>query len=651
VTVRGGCVRLAPFVIGGRDRGRAAGVRREWELDDLIECWTLDEDDVRLIANKSGATRLGFALLLKYFKQEGRFPHRAADVPEAAVGFVARQVGVAAGEFAAYDWAGRAIKNHRAQIRAALGFREPAVGDEDKLADWLAAELCPVELNRDRLRLALLARCRQERVEPPGPSRVERILGTAEAASERRFTTRTAARLTPDAAARLRELITAGDPDEGAGGGTSFLQELKADPGQPGLETLLGEITKLERVTAVGLPAGLFADAPEKLVAGWRSRAARMYPSDFAKAPEPVRLTLLAALCQVRKAELTEGLVELLIELVHGISVRAKRKVENELTSEFRRVHGKQDILFKLAAAAVDHPDEIVRTALYPVVCEATLRELVAEARANERSFNTRVRVQLRSSYSHHYRRGLPKLLRALAFRCNNTAHKPVLDALELLERYGDSAEKFYAAADRVPLDHVVPDDWRPAVIGDDGRVERIPYELCVLVALRAAIRRREIWVEGASQWRDPETDRPADFADNRDVHYQALGKPRDPAAFITGLKERHAAALGRLDDALASGTTGGVTITTRHREPWISVPHITRQPEPPSLKALKEEIARRWGVIDLLNLVKDADHVTGFTKEFTSVASRQVTDAETLRRRLLLAVRAGDQHGHLAGR
>lgn len=83
----------------------------------------------------------------------------------------------------------------------------------------------------------------------------------------------------------------------------------------------------------------------------------------------------------------------------------------------------------------------------------------MGEARANERAFGTRVRVQLRSSYSHHYRRGLPGLLRVLRFRCNNTAHKPVMDALDLLERYDGSAERFYAAAETVPLDHVVPDE------------------------------------------------------------------------------------------------------------------------------------------------------------------------------------------------
>ncbi|MEU4580443.1 hypothetical protein [Nonomuraea sp. NPDC023979] len=38
-------------------------MRREWELEDLIECWTLDEAEAQLLGNKSGATRLGFVIL------------------------------------------------------------------------------------------------------------------------------------------------------------------------------------------------------------------------------------------------------------------------------------------------------------------------------------------------------------------------------------------------------------------------------------------------------------------------------------------------------------------------------------------------------------------------------------------------------------
>jgi TnpA family transposase len=617
-------------------------VRREWSPEELIDCWTLDEGDTKLLANKAGATRLGFSVLLKFFELEARFPRYTGEVPRAAVEYVAGQVKVDAALFTEYDWSGRSIKYHRAQIRQHLGFRECTVGDEDKLAAWMAAEVCPVELSEDRLRQALLARCRAERVEPPGTSRVERVLGAAQSAFEQQFTAATVSRLPAGAVARLEELAGgAGEEGGAAGGGSEFLAELKADPGELGRETLLEEIRKLERVRAIGLPADLFDGWSERQVAAWRARAAKLYPSDFRAAARPVRLTLLAALCWVRTTELVDGLVDLLIGLVHRINARAERRVKRDLNSEFRSVHGKTGILYTLAAAALDHPDELVRKALYPVVGEKTLQDLVAEAKASKRTFDTRMRVTLRSSYSHHYRMMLPRLLAAVVFESNNTAYRPVMDALELLRRYAgaDSRAQFYARTDRVPLDDVVPRDWRDAVVDENGRVERIPYELCVLVSLRAALRRREVWVAGTNRWRNPEDDLPADFEDNRDVHYAALRKLRDPAAFIADLKERHVDALNRCTAALREGTTGGVKITTRRGEGWISVSPQPKQAEPATLAALKEEIVRRWGVLDLLNLLKDADHVTGFTSEFTSVASREVTDRAVIRRRLLLAL------------
>jgi hypothetical protein len=104
----------------------------------------------------------------------------------------------------------------------------------------------------------------------------------------------------------------------------------------------------------------------------------------------------------------------------------------------------------------------------------------------------------------------------------------------------------------------VVPDHWRKAVVDERGRVERIPYELCVLVSLRDALRRREIWVVGANRWRSPEDDLPPDFEDNRDVHYEAIRKPLDAKAFTDALEKKLREALTRLDTALELGTGVG---------------------------------------------------------------------------------------------
>ncbi|GAB2481093.1 hypothetical protein GCM10027187_55830 [Streptosporangium sandarakinum] len=108
-------------------------MRREWEPEALIAAWTLLDGDWDLVGNKTGATRLGFGLLLKFFEQEGRFPRHVGELPKAAVDYMAGQVKVDPALLAEYDWSGRSIERHRAQVREALGFREPTRADEDVL--------------------------------------------------------------------------------------------------------------------------------------------------------------------------------------------------------------------------------------------------------------------------------------------------------------------------------------------------------------------------------------------------------------------------------------------------------------------------------------------------------------------------------------
>ena len=99
--------------------------------------------------------------------------------------YIVQQVKVDPAALASYDWSGRTIKYHRAQIREAFGFREATRADEELLAAWLSEEVCPVDLSEDRLREALVARCRAQHIEPPG--RQERVLAAASATFDKRF--------------------------------------------------------------------------------------------------------------------------------------------------------------------------------------------------------------------------------------------------------------------------------------------------------------------------------------------------------------------------------------------------------------------------------------------------------------------------------
>lgn len=80
-----------------------------------------------------------------------------------------------------------------------------------------------------------------------------------------------------------------------------------------------------------------------------------------------------------------------------------------------------------------------------------------------------------------------------------------------LLKKYADidGRTRFCDADDTMPMHGVVRKDWREAVIDDKGKIERVPSELCVLIAQRDAVRRRETYVEGAARRRKPEDDPP----------------------------------------------------------------------------------------------------------------------------------------------
>jgi hypothetical protein len=104
-------------------------MKQRWTEEDLVASWLLLPDEHQIIEKKRGVTRLGFALLLKFFQLKGRFPSGPQEIPSDPVQFVAQQVGVDPSTWSDYPWQGRSVAYHRASIRKHFGFREATVAD------------------------------------------------------------------------------------------------------------------------------------------------------------------------------------------------------------------------------------------------------------------------------------------------------------------------------------------------------------------------------------------------------------------------------------------------------------------------------------------------------------------------------------------
>lgn len=418
-----------------------------------------------------------------------------------------------------------------------------------------------------------------------------------------------------------------------------MFSKLKPDPGRVGLSSVLQEIAKLNRINALHLPPDLFTGTSPTILERYRQRIATESVHELQRHSAPVRYTLLAAFCWQRRKAIIDGLIELMIQVVHRISVKAEKKVVTEVTGNLEKIYGKTTLLYRLAEAAVEQPDGTVRELLFPVSGEQTLEQMVKEYHAKGPVYRRHVHTLLRSSYSHHYRIMLPPILDALTFCSNNTAHQPVIEALAWLKTHRHN-RKLFIPCNTIPIDGVVRPQLQDLLLEPDPqgdqRINRINYEICVLQSLRSGLRCKEIWVEGANHYRNPDDDLPSDFESKRQDYYAALAQPDDVECFVSTLQQAMQSALSELDTHFPTNSK----VALRHYgKKRIVLSKSEPQPKPIQLTHLKAEVNRRWPMTSLLDVIKEADLRIGFTDAFKSLGTRETLDRTTLQPRLLLCL------------
>ena len=121
------------------------------------------------------------------------------------------------------------------------------------------------------------------------------------------------------------------------------------------------------------------------------------------------------------------------------------------------------------------------------------LGDLVREFKATGPAYRQQLNAGMRAAYRSHYRAMLIRLLETAAVPLGRDLHKPVLDALALVRKYAGSRVHTYPPAAPVPRAGIVREPWQETVLDRDERgntrVNRLAYEVCVLLAVRERLR------------------------------------------------------------------------------------------------------------------------------------------------------------------
>ena len=607
-------------------------MKRNWKREELEQQWTLFAQELKLLKNKTGATRLGFAVLLKFFQMTGRFPDEPNEVPRDVIRFIADQLGISNKIWRDYPWDGRAATYHRGEIRKSSGYNKTSKKDTTALTTWLVEDVLDQEHRLDRLQVDVLERYRNLRIEPPAIEQIRRLIQSALVEHGDRFCEKIGGSFDPSLIERLNSLLQLQPSEDGE---LTVWQTLKSDPGKAGLDCVKEAVDRLRTVRGIGLPDDLFKAVSPKLLERYAKRAAVEEPFELRRHVPALRTTLMATFLHRRGEELTDHLVDLLVETVHKMGKKAESRIDEGLSEALQKAPSKMAKLYRMAKASVEAPQGIVAEVIFPEAPEKWLQALILEVEAGA-GYTGKVKKALQSSYRFHYRRMLPELLNNLEFRCTNAQYQPLMQALMLVKSQMELKKPFFPEGVEIPLKGIVPASWMALVV-EDEKVNRVAYEICVLKALREQLRCREIWVVGSRRYRDPEDDLPQDFEERKTDYYKDLGIPMDAKAFTVSLREELTRHLQSLDERISGNSKVNIVpIKDGHK---ISITPFEPQTEPENLATLKREIFQRWPGTSLLDILKETDLRADFTRFIQSGTERSHMDRATLQRRVLLCL------------
>ncbi len=584
-----------------RRYGRYAG---EPNADQLARHFHLDDADRELAGTKRwDHMRLGFAVQLGTVRFLGAFLDEPADVPSGVAEHLAQQLGLPdAGCLTQYATArGRWL--HSAEIKERHGYREftdPVA--RFRLTRWLYA-LCWTGTDRpsvlfDRATAWLVT----EKVLLPGASALERLVARIRTRAARRLWRTLARNLTHEQRLRLDALLIAGD-----GGRPSPLDRLRDGPYLRSGAELSRAIGRLDEVRLLTLGLPTIDHVPPGRVMALARFATVAKAQAVARMPLERRMATLLAFVRTLEATAQDDVLDLFDVVVTTLFNDAAKIGKKARLRTIRDLDAAALQLRRVGGVLINETvkDDAVREAAFAMVPRATLVAALAQIDAIVRPPGDLYFSELRAQTGKL--RFLPAMLRSVALG-STPAGQPALDAVRHL-RSTDGR----GPAPSAPLSFV-PSGWKRQVKAADGGVDSLGYRLCLLDAMRNGIRRRDLFASPSLRYADPRIGLLAGPAWDaaRPSICRTLGLSTDAPAEIARLAERldtsYRCTAANLPENAAVQVDGDSLVLSA----------LDKLEEPPSLIALKAEVAARLPRVDLPELLLEMHARTGFASGFT---------------------------------
>ncbi|MCF6768539.1 Tn3 family transposase [Thiotrichales bacterium 19S11-10] len=527
----------------------------------------------------------------------------------------------------------RSLKSYRQVIRKHFNTRQASRDHQEMLKCWLTNELIPNNyLKYEEIVDHAKAYLQNNRIESLAPKVMERLTRSANKNYKLQLFEKISEAIGLDAKGYLNGLML---PHPNLSG-ISYFGWLGRLEQKPSLASILELLEKLEFINSIKIDNNIFVEIPRKRVREYASNISRHNPTNIKTMPEKSRYAQLSLYVFIKQQEIIDQTIDIFSKISHYVVYKSERKVVKKLIDTIKKISGKENLLCDIAEACIESPDKSIRETIFPIADESKLNDVISDIRRKGKIYQKELQTKIKNSYSNHYRRMTKPLLDNLTFHCTNPSHRSLIQALEIIKCYFNSSTKYLPKDLEIPT-AFIPEKWQPRIIDSENeRVLRIPYEVYTLKRLSELLQCREIWVDFAFKYRNPDSDIPDNFNTNKQLPYDLLSLDKDANNFIANLKSQHSQALSEFNNQVPKNKY--VKLLNR-KGGWIKLTPLEAQEESQNLKQIKEQLAKQWSSICLIDAFKEVELRLNLTKHFISQGERIYLKPRELSERLLLAI------------
>ncbi|WP_342260177.1 DUF4158 domain-containing protein [Candidatus Tisiphia endosymbiont of Metellina segmentata] len=285
--------------------------------------FTLDTEEFNKAQSKNNViNKLAFAVMLKFFQIENRYPTNADLIDQALIDSLTMQLNCHDSNLSNYDWSSnnRTVKRFHHEIRTLLGYRQMTLSDSQILIAWLIDNVLPEAPTLIQSQVHAYEFLARNKIEPCTADQLERYINKAYYNFEKQFFTGISRKLsikTTESIDSLLEDTKELDITETVDQSTkdSNLDEkeeiiedfakvklvhLKKGSAGVRLKNVKGEIAKLKRLRLVNLPTNLLVNVSRKLTIKYYNRILAELPSGIKKHKADILYPTMAIFCHHR---------------------------------------------------------------------------------------------------------------------------------------------------------------------------------------------------------------------------------------------------------------------------------------------------------------------------------------------------------------